>query len=242
MKIYEILVLLVFIVFLYDFLPSFWYRYCSSSIKRKFNNEGGIFLTFDDGPNPNYTLEVLELLKKYDVKATFFVVAEKAEKYKDIVDRIAEEGHILAIHSYSHKSAWLSTPWQTNRDLKNSVLVLEKLGHEVKYFRPPWGVFNLFTQYYSKKNGLQTIFWSIITRDWDPNATVDSTVHRILESVHQGSIIVLHDSNHKFDEDNGAPKHTIEALKIILPTLKERGFCFKTIEEGMEMEKAGTNI
>lgn len=243
MKAYRIIELLVFIIFLYTILPSFYFRYCSSSIKRKFSNDDSIFLTFDDGPNHDYTLKILDLLKKYNVKATFFVIAEKAEKYKDILDRIIGEGHTLAIHSYSHRNAWLSNPWQTKKDFKNSISAFEKLDYKIKYFRPPWGLFNLFTQYYSKKNGLKSIFWSIITRDWDPNATVDSTVHKILDNVNPGDIIVLHDSNHKSNNDKGAPQNTIKALETILPILIKRGFYFKTIEEGMERkQKAGTNI
>src|SRR5699024_1852712 len=137
MKAYRIIKWLVDIIFGYTILPSFYFRHCSSSIKRKFSNEDSIFLTFEDGPNPGYTLEILDLLKKYNVKATFFVVVEKAENNKEIIDRIIEEGHTLAIHSYSHRSAWLSSPWRTKKDFECSISALNNIGHEVKYFRPP---------------------------------------------------------------------------------------------------------
>lgn len=243
MKAYRVMELLIFIIFLYDILPSFYFRYCSSSVIRRFHNDNSVYLTFDDGPNPDYTLQILDLLREYNVKATFFIIAEKAEKHKYILDRIVEEGHTLGIHSYSHRSAWLFTPWQTRKDFRDSILALEKLGYKIKYFRPPWGVFNLFTNYYSNKNGLRSVFWTIITRDWDPNATVENTVNSVLSRAKSGDIIVLHDSNHKIDDNKGAPKNTIEALKIILPALKERGFCFQTIEDGMEgSKKVGKNI
>ncbi|MCR2044894.1 polysaccharide deacetylase family protein [Anaerosalibacter massiliensis] len=233
MKAYTIVGVLAFIIFLYAGLPSLYFRHYSSSVKRKFSSNNSIFLTFDDGPNPAYTLEILDLLKEYNVKATFFVVARKAEEHKEIIDRIVEDGHTLAMHSYSHKSAWLSTPWQTKKDFEKSMSIFNKLGYEIKYFRPPWGVFNGFTQYYSSKNGLKSIFWTIITEDWNPKATVDSTVHKILDNVESGDIIVLHDSNHK-DDKKDAPKNTIKALETIIPALLKRDFYFKTIEEGME--------
>ncbi len=241
MKAYRIIKWIVCIGVVYTILPSSYFRHFSSSIKRKFSNEDSIFLTFDDGPNPCYTLEILDLLKKYNIKATFFVVAEKAENNKGIIDRIIEENHTLAIHSYSHRSAWLSSPWRTKKDFECSISALNNIGHEAKYFRPPWGIFNLSTQYYARKNGLKSIFWTIITNDWDPDATVNSTVNMILNKVQPGDIIVLHDSNHKSSYDTGAPRNTIKALEIILPTLIKKGFSFKTIEEGMT-KKVGSSI
>jgi len=226
----KLLVLLIMIIPSYAILPSIYFRYLSPSVKRKFDDDG-IYLTFDDGPNPDYTLEVLDILREYNVKATFFVIAEKAKAHKDIIDRINKEGHTLAIHSYSHKGAWRLSPIQTKEEIKNSIIAIENLGYEVKYFRPPWGVFNFFTQYYLNKYGLQSIFWSIITRDWDPKASVDNTVNRIVNNIEFGDIIVLHDSNHKHDSDTRAPLNTIKALKSVLPTLLDRGYVFKTIDE-----------
>lgn len=243
MKVYEIIKLLAFIILIYTVLPSLYFRYYSPSIKRRFSNIDGIFLTFDDGPNPIYTVEILDLLERYNIKATFFVVARKAEMHRDIIDRIVEEGHTLALHSYSHKSTWLSTPRQTRDDFQRSMLVFQEQDYEVKYFRPPWGMFNLFTHAFSNKNGLQSIFWSTITRDWNPDTTVNNIVHKVMDNIEVGDIIILHDSNHNIDDNLGAPRNTIEALEIILPALIEKGFHFKTIEEGMEVrEKVGISI
>lgn len=234
---------LAIIILTYIALPNFYFKYYSSSVKRRFTNSNNIFLTFDDGPSPIYTMKILDLLKKHNIKATFFVVARKSKGHKEIIDRIIDEGHTLGLHSYTHKSQWLYSPWQTRKDFQKSILALQELEQEPKYYRPPWGRFNLFTNYYARKDGLKSICWSIITRDWDHNATVDSTVNKIVNNIKAGDIIVLHDSNHNINDCGGAPANTIEALKVIIPTLMEKGYNFQTIEEGMEgSKKVGVNI
>ena len=233
MKSYKIIRLLTYIISTYCFLPSFYFRKISPCVKRRFNNSKNIFLTFDDGPNATYTLEILDLLKKYEVKATFFVVAKKAKENKTIVSRMIKDGHTLGLHSYSHKNAWLRTPWQTKLDFQQSIEIFKELDYQIKYYRAPWGIFNPFTYYYSNKFGLKSILWTNLTNDWNPNAKVDKIVDNIFDNLQGGDIIVFHDSNHNSDSDNGAPKNTIQVLDIILPALIKKGFHFQTLDKGM---------
>lgn len=236
---YKIIGLLATMILTYIVLVSFYLRKISTNVRRKFTSSKDIFLTFDDGPNPSYTLEILDLLKKYDIKATFFVIAQKADEHKEIIHRIIEDGHVLGLHSNKHRNPWLKTFWQTKKDFQKSMEIFKELNYPVKYYRAPWGLFNPFTYYYSHKYGLGSVLWSIITNDWMPDTNLDKIVNKVLDNVQNGDIIVLHDSNHKMNVDNGAPKNTIQALNIILPVLIERGFNFGTIDEGFKFEGIG---
>lgn len=236
MNSYRTIGILALGVLTYIILVSFYFRKISAKVRRKFVDSKDIFLTFDDGPNPEYTLKILDLLKKYKIKATFFVVAQKADENKDIIYRIIEDGHALGLHSNKHSNPWLKTSWQIKKDFQKSIKIFEKLNYPVRYYRAPWGLFNPFTYYYSHKYGLKSVLWSIITNDWMPDTNVDKIVNKVLDNIQTGDIIVLHDSNHKANSDNGAPKNTIEALNIILPVLIERGFHFGTIDEGFKFE------
>ncbi len=221
------------IISTYCLLPSFYFRKISPYVKRRFLNCKNIFLTFDDGPNPVYTLEILDLLKRYEIKSTFFVVAKKAEENKAIISRMVEDGHALGLHSYSHKNAWVATPWQTKEDFRQSMEVFKELDYQVKYYRAPWGIYNPFTYYYANQFGLKSILWTNLTNDWNPKANKDKIINNILDNIQDGDIIVFHDSNHNSDSDNGAPKNTIQVLDIILPALIKKGFHFQTLDKGM---------
>jgi peptidoglycan/xylan/chitin deacetylase (PgdA/CDA1 family) len=218
----------------YAVIPNLYYRNKSPHIVKRFNSSNSIFLTFDDGPDIRYTLELLDLLKDYNIKATFFMVAEKMEENCNIVNRMISEGHGLGIHSYSHKSAWLSFPWQTKKDFKKSLKIFKKFNYSVEYFRPPWGTFNLLTHYYCKKYGLKTILWTLNAKDWSKKTTPDYIINKILDNIEFGHIIVLHDSNGA----ENAPRNTIKALETIIPSLIERGFNFKIIDDGI---RSGVN-
>lgn len=213
---------------IYTILPNYYYRNFSKKIIKSINPiNKEIALTFDDGPDPRYTNDLLDTLKKYEIKCTFFLVAEKALKNKKIFQRMMNEGHTIALHSLSHRSAWLSLPWQTKKDFKISLKISKALGYEVKLTRPPWGTFNLLTQYYADKHNLQTILWSLNAKDWSRKTTSQEIINKIVKQVKAGDIIVLHDSNGA----KNAPVRTLKALDIIIPKLKSKGFKFVTIKE-----------
>lgn len=220
-----ILIILVFIT--YSILPNYYYRNKSNKVIKHIDGNNEIALTFDDGPDSEYTPLLLDLLKEHEIKATFFLVADKAMTNKEIFKRIVSEGHSVGLHSFKHKSAWLSLPWQTKEDFKQSVNTLERLGYPVKFFRPPWGTFNLLTQYYAERNNFKTILWSVEAKDWSSSSTAEQIRDRVVNNVKSGDIIVLHDSNGA----EKAPERTIQALKEILPNLKSQGYIFVTIDD-----------
>lgn len=233
----KIIFFLVILFMGYEVIPNYYNKYISRKIIRNINRrKKEIALTFDDGPNPRYTNELLDLLKKHDIKCTFFIVAENSLKNRDLLERIIYEGHSIGLHSLKHKHAWLSTPLETKKDFEMSLKIFKELGVNIKFFRPPWGTFNLLTQYLAEKWGLKTILWSINARDWSDKVTSKQIAEKIINHIQNGDIILLHDSGGA----EGAPKRTIEALKEIIPKLKDDGYNFVTMDEkagDLEYEK-----
>lgn len=116
---------------------------------------------------------------------------------------------------------------KTGRDLKKSVEIMEKLGVDIKGYRPPWGHLNLASLYWIKKLHLNLVFWDVMAQDWSADETPDSICNKILRRVFPGAVICLHDGR----GENGAPGRTIEALEKAIPLLKKQGYVFRNAEE-----------
>lgn len=153
-----------------------------------------VALTYDDGPEPATTLPLLEVLKKYDAKATFFCVGHKAEQYPDIVEQIVAEGHTIGNHSYSHEGKF---PLYGKQKMKADLLKAQQIlqgasGQDISLFRPPFGVTNPTVRSVIKELGWITIGWSL--RSLDTQApTADKVLCRIKRKLKPGVIILLHD-------------------------------------------------
>jgi peptidoglycan/xylan/chitin deacetylase (PgdA/CDA1 family) len=160
-----------------------------------------IYLTFDDGPNPNITPRVLELLKKYNQKATFFCIAEKAKKYPEIVRKIVEDGHTLGSHDLHHR--WTSNFRMTKKlteEIGESVRILEEAANctKIRLYRPPVGLSNPHLFGVLKKFNLQCVGWSKSTRDGGNR--ILSAIKNIpnlakATAAQDGDIILLHDNS-----------------------------------------------
>jgi len=193
-----------------------------------------IALTFDDGPHPRTTPLILDLLKTYEAKATFFVVGNRIEKYKAMVKRQADEGHEVANHTYNHiffdKQFRLDTIVDEIVKTKNKIY--EVTGQTCKWFRPPGGFINDTVVKVAKEHGYTVVLWSWHqdTNDWR-SPGVSKIADKVLNNARNGDIVLLHD-NVK------GSMQTVEALKIVLPELKARGFRIVTVSELMEHKKA----
>lgn len=220
----------LYLILSYTILPNLYYRDFSNKVIKKFssNNNKSIVLTFDDGPDPQYTPKLLDILKINNVKCTFFVLAENAQKYPDIIKRIKNEGHCIGLHSLKHSNAIFSLPYQTKKSFVKALNIMNNLGVKIKFFRPPWGIFNPLTYYYAKSNNLKTILWSIHARDWSREITEDYIKQKLINNVRPGDIILLHDGSRGL---RNFPQKTISALKVVLPILKKRGFQFIVANE-----------
>jgi len=191
---------LAFLIF--TILISLSYGFITSNInkrkflKRKKTKRKVIYLTFDDGPS-KYTNELLDLLKKYDIKATFFCVANFAKDHEDIIRRMKNEGHLIALHSLKHKNAMLQGPLETKRDLETSLDIMNSFGIDIKYYRPPWGDSNLCLLRYLREKGISLILWDVMAEDWEAGSTKNMIQTKLLTRTKPGDIICLHDRKRK---------------------------------------------
>jgi peptidoglycan-N-acetylglucosamine deacetylase len=190
-----------------------------------------LVLTFDDGPHPIYTPKLLELLKATEVEATFFVVAKKAALYPDMINRMKNENHCIALHSLEHRHAFLCSYFYMKYDFGKSIELLKNLNCKINYYRPPWGTRNLFTRKFVNKYNLHMVLWDVMVGDWKASNTPEILADKILEKVFDGAVICLHDGGENYGGAVGAPFHTIDALKIVIPKLKKEGYEFVTVEE-----------
>jgi len=226
----ELILGIFLFIILYTIFPYFLFRGLGIGVTKKLRDSGKIAFTFDDGPNPIYTPILLDLLKKFDVKATFFVLGAKAEKYPELILRIHLEGHLIGIHNYQHRSNWLMLPWSVRRKLDKSASIVEKItGVRPVYYRPPWGLLNLFDLSTIKR--YKTIFWSVMAEDWRSAGGSERVKNKLLAETKQGDIILLHDCGETLGADSDAPKNTISALKDVLEELKLRQFSCARIDE-----------
>lgn len=185
-----------------------------------------IALTFDDGPDAKLTPQILELLEKYDAKATFFVVGERVKRYPELVKKELAAGHEVANHSFRHPSFDQLSHSSIKDELEQTQQVIfQTTGHKAVLFRPPGGVYNDNIIQLTKQNNLQLILWSWHqdTKDWAAPG-VNKIVRKVLDNAHNGDIVLMHDFVYHSSQ-------TPEALKIILPELKKRGFSFVTVSE-----------
>ncbi|MCP3762729.1 polysaccharide deacetylase family protein [Domibacillus sp. A3M-37] len=183
-----------------------------------------VAITFDDGPDPIYTPQILDVLKNNNAHATFFLLGHRVKKYTEIVQREVREGHEIGNHTYTHPSFYnISQSTLLNEIDKTEKLMNFQESYNVKLFRPPGGAVNKGIIDALKKQNYTIILWSWHqdTKDWS-NPGVDTIVNQVLSDVRNGDIILLHDSG-------GNRTQTVKALKVLLPELKERGYKFVTV-------------
>ena len=183
-----------------------------------------IALTFDDGPHPKETHEVLDILDKYNVKGTFFVVGKHANWYSEPLIRASKEGHEIGNHTFSHPDISNLSSDDIKREIKECEDTLVKItGKKPTLFRPPYGSYSEDKLgKIAKECGYKIILWTTIdAKDWKnpPSVQISDT---IINKVQNGDIILLHDYG---------TENTVKALDIIIPSLMEKGYKFVTVSE-----------
>jgi peptidoglycan-N-acetylglucosamine deacetylase len=193
-----------------------------------------IALTFDDGPDPENTPPILDLLEQYGAKATFFLVGNKVERNPELVKRELAQGHELANHTYSHSYLGKKTSAEImRRDILQAEKVIFSIsGQKCKLFRPPGGYINETLVNTARQEGYIVVMWSWHqdTRDWS-RPGVNKIVNSVLNHTQNGDIVLLH-------EYIDGKTQTIAALETILPELQKRGYRFVTISELLTYRKA----
>jgi peptidoglycan-N-acetylglucosamine deacetylase len=178
--------------------------------------EKSIYLTFDDGPNPDTTCWILECLKKYNIKATFFCVGENVCNYPDIYDSILNQDHTTGNHSYNHLSGWNTN----NNKYYENISKAEKF-IDSNLFRPPYGRISP-TQIRTIKKKFNIIMWSVLTYDYDKNVTKEKCLENSIRHTNPGSIIVFHDSTKAFN-------NVKYSLPLFLEHFLKLDYNFKTL-------------
>jgi peptidoglycan-N-acetylglucosamine deacetylase len=184
-------------------------------------------LTFDDGPDPDWTPRLLDALGAADVRATFFLIGERAARSPALVRRMAAEGHEIANHSWSHRSLWLCGPRATADEIERAHARLADLaGEPPRHFRPPWGMVNAAMFATLRRVDERCVFWSIQPEGQRPRPAADQVAY-VLARAHAGAIVDLHDA----EGTRGAPARLLAAFPALLGGLRERGYALTTVAD-----------
>jgi peptidoglycan/xylan/chitin deacetylase (PgdA/CDA1 family) len=187
-----------------------------------------VALTFDDGPHPDHTPELLDILGRYGAHATFFMVGEEASKYPDLVRRVAMAGHAIGNHSWDHPSFPLIRGSERRAQIRACSDALAPYGK--KLFRPPYGNQNAMSRFDALRLGYQVVTWNVVAQDW-LNDNAETIANRIEGSIQNGSVVLFHDSLYHVIEDRYADREaTLKAVGILLERLGPH-FRFVTIPE-----------
>ena len=217
--------------------PFFLQWYYANLTWRKATNEKTVYLTFDDGPIPNVTDFVLNTLKSFDVKATFFCIGDNIRKHPTVFDRIKNEGHAIGNHTYHHLKGWETDDVAYLEDFEKCQALTQ-----TNLFRPPYGrikksqVRSLKSKVESQKfaertatlnpkpstANLQIIMWDVLSGDFDTSITPEKCYQNVIKNIKNGSIIVFHDSLKAWDR--------LEyALPRVIDTLLKQGYGFEKL-------------
>jgi peptidoglycan/xylan/chitin deacetylase (PgdA/CDA1 family) len=222
-----------FFIFLAGFISYFEYHGLGpqEGIIRRGPDLKVVALTFDDGPSPKYTPRVLGILREEKVKATFFLVGKHVEKYPYLAKRIAEEGHEIGNHTYSHRDLVPATKKVVVNEVKKAERVIEgACGVRPLYFRPPRGIYSNAVRKLILDLGYTILLWSLSSLDWS-GASSKLILNRVKKYVRRGSIILFHDSGALIKPEGGSRENMVKALPEVIRYLKNNGYRFVTISE-----------
>ncbi|MEI5098772.1 polysaccharide deacetylase family protein [Streptomyces sp. PmtG] len=181
----------------------------------------GVNITIDDGPDPQWTPQVLDLLREYDVKATFCMVGTQAQAHPDLVKKVVAAGHRLCDHSVSHNTAMdKDSQAYQSRQILDAERMITKASGGVRpmYYRAPGGAFTPYSRKLAASRGMRPLGWNVDTKDFERPGT-DAVVSTVQRELANGPTLLFHDAG-------GDRTQTVEALRRILPWLKEQGYAF----------------
>jgi peptidoglycan/xylan/chitin deacetylase (PgdA/CDA1 family) len=185
-----------------------------------------IALTFDDGPDPTYTAQILSVLATYNVKATFFEIGEQVADNPQITQAIFNAGHLVEDHTWNHPDLTTLTASQIQSQLQQtSDAIFNATGVRPQYFRPPYGSMDSEVESVAESMGLKTTLWTVDTLDWDqPNTTTNAIIQEVLTNATDNGIVLMHDGG-------GDRSRTVDALDDIIVGLRAQGYELVTIDQ-----------
>lgn len=178
-----------------------------------------VAFTFDDGPHPKVTPRILQTLSNYNIKATFFMLGSQVEKYPDLAKQVADYGHEIGNHTYSHPNLKKLTTEEMAAEIRRTdEIITLTTGIKPTLFRPPYGIYTDEVLHYTEEHGYSTILWSVDSLDWKSRNA--SAIHRMItQHTTNGSIILMHDIH----------AATADALPQLIQTLQAQGYEFITV-------------
>ncbi|HEY8770962.1 MAG TPA: polysaccharide deacetylase family protein [Thermoleophilaceae bacterium] len=181
----------------------------------------GVALTFDDGPHPEGTPAVLEVLERFAAPATFFLTGEQVERSPTLAAEIAAEGHTIALHGFRHRNMLRLSPWAVAEDLRRGQeAIASATGHAPSTYRPPYGIFSAGGLAAVRLAGFEPILWSRWGRDWSARATPESIAAKVAGELSAGDVLLLHDADHY--SAAGSWRNTAAALPRVMEALEAR--------------------
>jgi peptidoglycan/xylan/chitin deacetylase (PgdA/CDA1 family) len=188
-----------------------------------------VALTYDDGPNPPYTQELLNILENLQAKATFFVVGKNVEQYPEIVKDILSKGHELGNHSYSHSAMIFKRPSVIRNEIKRTDRLLHKFGAKSNiHFRVPYGYKFIILPLILKRMQKKNILWNLDPKDYAASDS-ETIENYVIEHIQPGSIILMHDGG-------GDRSLTLTATENLIIKLRQQGYEFKTVSDLIELK------
>ncbi len=182
-----------------------------------------VYLTFDGGPDKNITPRLLELLNQHEIKSTFFVVGQKAERSPEIVLQIHKNGHSIGNHSYTHPHLILKSKGMIEREVQQADKILfEITGKQPKLFRPPYGQFGIAVLSVLKSANQRMVLWNASSQDYKADTSTVKIAARLRRYLQPGKIVLMHDGHSK------SPL-MLEALENILEEIKKQGLKFRAL-------------
>ncbi|WP_238651632.1 polysaccharide deacetylase family protein [Paenibacillus piscarius] len=192
-----------------------------------------VALTFDDVPDPRYTPQLLDVLRKYKVKATFFVVGSRAEKHPALVARMVREGHAVGNHSYNHPQFTKLSVNQFRTQVVRTENIIQLLaGYKPRLIRPPYGDINEQQLKWAKAHGYKLVNWNVDSLDWK-GLSKAQVKQNILSRAGRGAIILQHGGGGRGSNLQG----TLQALPDIIRTIRSKGYSFVTVPQMLQVSK-----
>ena len=198
----------------------------------RLGSDRGIAITFDDGPHPQGTPAVLEILRDAGATATFFLVGEQVERWPALAAEIASAGHEIALHGYRHRNLLLRTPAAIAADLDRAAAVIgEATGRQPACYRPPFGVFSPAGLAAVERRGWAPLLWSRWGCDWRARETPQTVARRATRDLSSGDVVLLHDADHY--SCDGSWRTTAAALPLVLAAVAETEVPFVGVTQSM---------